>query len=142
MRAALVTTAVVIAALAVWASLREPAALRDVTALEGAPAQEAPLPDVAAGRTSEALPPDQAAGGLVVRSPADSEETAPPPYTTAAESGERPLREHVVAEGETLAEIAERYYGDAERADAIYQANRDQIRDPAQLHAGQTLVLP
>jgi nucleoid-associated protein YgaU len=127
MRVALMTTAIVIAAFAVWASLREPEALRDVSALEPSAAPGAALPDVAtAPAAAPATPP--------------SGESAPS-YTTAT-SAERPLREHVVAEGETLASIAERHYGDAARADAIYEANRDQIRDPAHLHAGQTLVLP
>jgi nucleoid-associated protein YgaU len=126
MRAAILTTACVIAALILWSSLRQverTAPVEDARA--GAPA-EAALPDVAAAPAAEAPP---------VSAPADAGATYRP--ATAA-----PLREHVVAQGETLADIATRYYGDAARADEIYAANRDRIRDPAQLHAGQTLVIP
>jgi len=128
MRAALMTTVVVIVALAVWASLRDAAPLRDVSALEQRPPAESTLPDVATAPRAEPAPPE-------------TEDAAAPSYTTASE-GDRPLREHVVAPGETLASIAEQHYGDASRANEIYEANRDQIRDPAHLHAGQTLVLP
>lgn len=128
MRAALLTTAFVIAAFAVWASLRESAPLRDVSALEEQSPSDPALSDVAAAPRAEPAPPQ-------------SDDADAPSYTTASD-GERPLREHVVAEGDTLGSIAERYYGDASRADAIYEANRDQIRDPAHLHVGQTLVLP
>jgi nucleoid-associated protein YgaU len=127
MRAALLTTALVIAALAIWASLREPDALRDVSGVAGASARLA-TPDVAA------------------RGDADGEPTAQPSlaepcHTRAARPTTTP-REHTVADGDTLASIAERYYSDIAWADDIYEANRDQIRDPARLHAGQTLLLP
>jgi len=129
MRAALLTTTVVIAALAIWASVREPNTLRDVSAAAAPRNDGEPTPDVAAPAPQ---PPVSAS----------NEPAEEPSYETATEPPAPAPREHRVAEGETLATIAERYYGDASRADAIYQANRDQIRDPAQLHAGQILVLP
>jgi nucleoid-associated protein YgaU len=48
----------------------------------------------------------------------------------------------VVAEGETLESIAERYYGDPTRADEIYQANRDVLEGPEHLAPGQRLLIP
>lgn len=49
-----------------------------------------------------------------------------------------------VREGETLWTIAARreIYGDALLWPLLYQANRDQIRDPRQIHGGQTLNIP
>lgn len=126
MRAALTTTAIVIAALAIWAGMREAGPMRDLSTLErGAPPS----------------PPDVAAAPRGVPPAPDPDAAASPSYTTAIDD-ERPLREYVVVEGDTLETIAVRHYGDASRADAIYEANRDQIRDPAHLHTGQTLILP
>ena len=123
MRAAVVTTGFVILALVLWSQLRE-AALRtgaeDGRAIavreQGPPA----LPDVSAPPTA----------------PPRDEPTYQPATDQAA------AREHVVVAGETLADIAARYYGDASRGPEIYAANRDRIRDPERLYAGQTLSIP
>lgn len=133
MRAAILTTALVLATLVVWSSVREAERNRPASApatLE-APPSERPLPDVAAA------PRDARDGAAGPRRP-EAEEATPiyRPATT-----ESPV-EHVVVPGETLETIAERYYGDATRAGELYAANRDRIRDPARLHTGQTLVIP
>jgi nucleoid-associated protein YgaU len=47
-----------------------------------------------------------------------------------------------VAPGETLATIAQRFYGDAAQADRIWEANRDQLRSPELVVAGMELRLP
>jgi nucleoid-associated protein YgaU len=52
------------------------------------------------------------------------------------------LCKHTVAEGETLEALAERYYGDQAKADAIYRVNRDQIREAEPLQAGTVLIIP
>jgi len=49
---------------------------------------------------------------------------------------------YVVSKGDTLSKIAERHYGDAGEWRKIFDANRDQIQDPDQIHPGQTLRLP
>jgi nucleoid-associated protein YgaU len=49
---------------------------------------------------------------------------------------------HTVQEGDTLFTLARRYYGDAERFDAIYQANRGVLRSPDPLPVGAELVIP
>lgn len=127
MRAAILTTAFVIAGLALWANLRGAISRgSSAVAVAGAPAPA--LPDVAAAPAR-----------------APSAERAPDPIyepASAAPASAQPPRDHVVVAGETLADIARRYYGDAARAEEIYAANRDRIRDPDQLHAGQTLVIP
>jgi nucleoid-associated protein YgaU len=52
------------------------------------------------------------------------------------------VRRHTVREGDTLFTLARRYYGDAERFGAIYQANRDVLRVPDPLPVGADLVIP
>ena len=120
MRAALVTTAAVLLLLATWAHFRG-TSWRAAQPHSEAASHDAGLPSVSA-------PPDVAAPGV---------ETT---YQTAALPPSE--RRHVVAAGDTLESISRHYYGDDSHATEIYEANRDQIRDPATLHAGQTLVLP
>jgi nucleoid-associated protein YgaU len=47
-----------------------------------------------------------------------------------------------VRAGDTLATIAAAKLGDSSLWPALYQANRDQIRDPAKLYPGQKLEIP
>ena len=47
-----------------------------------------------------------------------------------------------VSPGETFASLAQRVYGDAKMADAIFNANRDHVRSPALLVPGTKLRLP
>lgn len=49
---------------------------------------------------------------------------------------------YTVASGDTLSHIAKRFYGSANKWDAIFQANRDQIDDPDRVFPGQTLRIP
>ena len=49
---------------------------------------------------------------------------------------------HTVQEGETLASIAERYFGSPSREMAIFEANRDRMNDPDQIFPGQQLLIP
>ncbi len=130
MRAALVTTAIVLIALLFFSWDRWDPSLRGV----GDPLTT--MPDVAAAppATNEEAP-----------------ETSPPPvpqfpdarYSTAGSNDTaRDLRTHVIKAGDTLWSISVEHYGDGHRARAIYEANRDQIKDPANLRSGQELVLP
>jgi nucleoid-associated protein YgaU len=47
-----------------------------------------------------------------------------------------------VKEGDSLSKIAKRELGDANKWHAIYDANRDKIRNPDLIHPGQVLTLP
>lgn len=47
-----------------------------------------------------------------------------------------------VKEGDSLSKIAKRELGDADKWKAIYEANRDKIKDPDLIHPGQVLTLP
>lgn len=56
----------------------------------------------------------------------------------------QPLRQVKVVTGEDLAAIAARpdVYGDALLWPLIYKSNRDQIKDPREIYAGQVLIIP
>jgi nucleoid-associated protein YgaU len=49
---------------------------------------------------------------------------------------------HRVVDGDTLAALAERYLGSADRADDLYQANRDVLQSPRLLPIGAELKIP
>jgi nucleoid-associated protein YgaU len=52
------------------------------------------------------------------------------------------LRRHTIAAGDTLYELAERYYGDGEHFVELYRANRDVLNRPDRLTVGTVLVIP
>jgi nucleoid-associated protein YgaU len=60
------------------------------------------------------------------------------PATPAAKKG----RTHTVAKGDTLGGIAQKYLGSAARADEIYQANTDVLKNKHDLDVGQVLRIP
>ena len=47
-----------------------------------------------------------------------------------------------VQPGDSLSKIAKREYGDADKWHAIFEANRDKIKNPDLIHPGQVLTLP
>lgn len=49
---------------------------------------------------------------------------------------------HTVQKGETLSGIAKEYLGDANKYQAIFQANRPMLSDPDKIYPGQTLRIP
>lgn len=61
----------------------------------------------------------------------------PPPAGTTGQS-----QTYVVVSGDSLSKIAKRYYGDANKWNRIYEANRDLIKDPDLIHPGQKLTIP
>jgi nucleoid-associated protein YgaU len=60
---------------------------------------------------------------------------------TAAQAS-REVRRHVIAEGDTLFNLAQRYYGDGERFIDVYRANRDVLTSPDRLPVGTALIIP
>lgn len=61
---------------------------------------------------------------------------------TVASSTERQARTYTVQKGDSLSKIAQQQYGDASQWRRIYDANRDQIKDPDLIHPGWTLFIP
>jgi len=67
---------------------------------------------------------------------------APRPATAAGVTAASEHRTHEVASGDTLSELAQRYYGDASKYNKIFEANRDQLNDPDKIRVGQKLKIP
>jgi nucleoid-associated protein YgaU len=71
--------------------------------------------------------------------------TAEPTGTAAMASGQSIGRETgviVVRRGDTLWQIAQRYYGDGKKYTQIFKNNRGQIRDPNWIYPDQRVQLP
>jgi nucleoid-associated protein YgaU len=51
-------------------------------------------------------------------------------------------RVYVVKSGDSLSKIAKEVYGEAKRWPEIFEANKDQIKDPNMIHPGQELKIP
>lgn len=51
-------------------------------------------------------------------------------------------RTYVVKKGDTLSEIAQKFYGDPNKWKRIYDANKSRIKDPKKLQVGTKLVIP
>ncbi|HBR54761.1 MAG TPA: LysM peptidoglycan-binding domain-containing protein [Flavobacteriaceae bacterium] len=49
---------------------------------------------------------------------------------------------HTVESGESLSKIAKHYYKDPMKYNAIFEANRDKLKNPDMIHPGQELVIP
>jgi nucleoid-associated protein YgaU len=51
-------------------------------------------------------------------------------------------RTYTVKAGDSLSKISREFYGDANKYQKIFQANRDRLSDPDKIRAGQELVIP
>ena len=60
----------------------------------------------------------------------------------ASVSGGQSSRTYTVQPGDSLSKISKQFYGDAQQYMKIFEANRDQVKDPNKIQAGQTLVIP
>jgi len=49
---------------------------------------------------------------------------------------------HVVAKGETLSKISQKYYGDPNLYGKIFEANKDVLKNPDLIKVGQKLRIP
>jgi nucleoid-associated protein YgaU len=56
--------------------------------------------------------------------------------------GAEPAQFHDVARGDTLSAIAKKYYGDAAKYPAIFEANRPMLSNPDKIYPGQKLRIP
>ena len=79
--------------------------------------------------------------GTALQSPATTPPTAQRP-APATRPTSPTARTHTVAPKETLYGISMKYYGNGRQVDAIYQANRDQMRSKEDVRPGMTLKLP
>jgi nucleoid-associated protein YgaU len=80
--------------------------------------------------------------------PTETDKTPPPPRPVTVEpkpvSKPEPqtFSDYTVKRGQSLSIIALRTLGDSERYMEIYQANRDQLKSPDDLHPGMVLKIP
>lgn len=44
--------------------------------------------------------------------------------------------------GDSLSKIAKKFYGDANKYMKIFEANKDQLKDPDKINVGQKLKIP
>lgn len=70
--------------------------------------------------------------------PAPAGPTAQPAPPAAAPQVET----YTVQKGDTLSAIAKRFYGSANQYTKIFEANRDQLKDPDKISPGQVLKIP
>ena len=68
---------------------------------------------------------------------ADIQVTGPPPGAAAPVP-----KTYTVQAGDTLSKIAKAHLGDANAYMKIFEANKDQLKDPNQIKPGQVLKLP
>ena len=67
----------------------------------------------------------------------------PPDFSNLQSGGSSTATKiYVVKSGDSLSKIAKREYGDAGAWKAIFEANKDQIKDPNLIHPGQKLKIP
>jgi nucleoid-associated protein YgaU len=111
---------------------------------EAQPRQPAPPVATVVGASSSAPAPQTRAATpsgtalqALVTVPSTTQRT-PTPTRPASPSA----LTHTVAPKETLYGISTRYYGNGRQVDAIYQANRDQMRSREDVRPGMTLKLP
>src|SRR5688572_11160031 len=105
-----------------------------------------PVASVVDSRNPAASPP-RAAPAPAPSAPSALFQTPPTQSpTTRASAPTRPStpggRTHTVAAKETLYGISMKYYGNGRHVEAIYQANRDQMRSKEDVRPGMTLRLP
>ena len=61
--------------------------------------------------------------------------------STAAET-EATYKSYTIVAGDSLSKIAKREYGNANDWPRIFEANKDQIKDPNKIYPGQLLRIP
>ncbi|MBA2565697.1 MAG: LysM peptidoglycan-binding domain-containing protein [Gemmatimonadetes bacterium] len=77
-----------------------------------------------------------------------SSRPAPAPSAAGAQAAPGPQaqaaspRTYEVKSGDSLSKIAKQVYGNGNDWPRIFEANRDQIKDPDLIHPGQKLVIP
>lgn len=57
-------------------------------------------------------------------------------------AGTAAKREYTIKSGDSLSKIAKQFYGEANQWNKIFEANRDQIKDPNLIHPGQKIIIP
>lgn len=85
---------------------------------------------------------DAPGAARAVASAPSAVDTPPTPSTSVAPTPTARQRTYTVQQGDTLATIAERLYGDASCWPLLQEANRDRVSHPDRIYAGQVLMVP
>ncbi|MBK6947207.1 MAG: LysM peptidoglycan-binding domain-containing protein [Haliscomenobacter sp.] len=73
----------------------------------------------------------------------DKEATAPDDIKASIQVKDQSVyHRHEVVSGESLSKISKKYYDDANKYMAIFEANRDILKDPDMIKVGQVLTIP
>ena len=62
--------------------------------------------------------------------------------SNAPTPSDNPVTTYTVVKGDSLWNIAKKFYGDGSKYTAIYEANKDKIANPSLIYAGQVLTIP
>lgn len=62
--------------------------------------------------------------------------------SNAPTPSDNPVTTYTVVSGDSLWNIAKKYYGDGSKYTAIYETNKDKIANPSLIYAGQVLTIP
>jgi nucleoid-associated protein YgaU len=101
---------------------------------------EAPMfPENTVPKAEPAPAPAPAPVDNTAAEPAPKPAPAPKEHYAPEEKGGKT---HVVAKGETLQKISEKYYGTTKKWKKILDANKDVIKDPAKLKPGTKIKIP
>ncbi len=108
-----------------------------VTLTGEAPSRE--VATMAMQKLDELVSPDNIINSIRIDKPAP----APEPLVEPVAEPEPPTeRYHMVAAGDTLGHISQKYYGKAGEYMKIFEANRDVLDDPNLIKVGQKLKIP
>jgi len=112
---------------------------KTVTLTGEAPSRE--VATMAMQKLDEMVEPDNIVNAIKVDKPKPAAEPEPEPAVEPVD--DLPTeRYHVVASGDTLGHIAQKYYGKASEYMKIFEANRDILDDPNLIKVGQKLKIP
>ena len=119
---------------------------RDAEAeLEGLPPEESSVPTTWPGEEVFPSLTDEVDTGEAERSVAPPAEVPPIPGSSPLQvvrSPAPPLQTHTIEKGDSLWDLAARYYGDGRQWKKIYEANRDVLPSSSTLPVGAVLVIP
>ncbi len=108
---------------------------KTVTLTGEAPSRE--VATMAMQKLDEILSPENIVNAIKIDKP------APAPEPASEVEDEPPTeRYHLVAAGDTLGHISQKYYGKAGEYMKIFEANRDILDDPNLIKVGQKLKIP
>jgi nucleoid-associated protein YgaU len=82
---------------------------------------------------------------ITVNESAQTQTQSQPPRTQtagASVSGGQSSRTYTVQAGDSLSKISKQFYGNANEYTKIFEANRDQLKNPNEIRPGQQLVIP